>query len=94
MQFEVHIICLTSPFPADLGDLGNYPGSPFMHSDSDILLDPQEDLGTKRYLIQRLHFTFLGNLGLMFVALLSVEEFFVDSDSIPGQCIPSDEEKP
>ncbi|XP_073143750.1 uncharacterized protein [Henckelia pumila] len=53
----------------DLGALGNYPGSPFLPSDSDILLDSpeQEDI---------------------------VEEFFVDSDSIPGQCQPSDEDKP
>ncbi|KAK6158867.1 hypothetical protein DH2020_006181 [Rehmannia glutinosa] len=52
----------------DLGALGNYPGSPFLPSDSDILLDSpeQEDI---------------------------VEEFFVDSDSVPGQCPPSDEEK-
>ncbi|KAL0426111.1 UNVERIFIED_CONTAM: hypothetical protein Sradi_1145900 [Sesamum radiatum] len=52
----------------DLGALGNYPGSPFLPSDSDILLDSpeQEDI---------------------------VEEFFVDSDSVPGQCQPSDEEK-
>ncbi|XP_011093731.1 uncharacterized protein LOC105173611 isoform X2 [Sesamum indicum] len=51
----------------DLGALGNYPGSPFLPSDSDILLDSpeQED----------------------------IEEFFVDSDSVPGQCQPSDEEK-
>lgn len=28
------------------------------------------------------------------VDFVSVEEFFVDSDSIPGQCQPSDEEKP
>ncbi|KAL9228994.1 hypothetical protein vseg_004513 [Gypsophila vaccaria] len=27
----------------DLGPLGNYPGSPFLHSDSDILLDSPED---------------------------------------------------
>ncbi|KAK9758063.1 hypothetical protein RND81_01G204100 [Saponaria officinalis] len=28
----------------DLGPLGNYPGSPFLHSDSDILLDsPEQD---------------------------------------------------
>lgn len=34
------------PF-ADLGALGNYPGSPFLASDSDILLDSpeQEDIG-------------------------------------------------
>ncbi|XP_073270632.1 uncharacterized protein [Primulina huaijiensis] len=52
----------------DLGALGNYSGSPFLPSDSDILLDSpeQEDI---------------------------VEEFFVDSDSIPGQCLPSDEDK-
>ncbi|KAL6575641.1 hypothetical protein OROHE_001018 [Orobanche hederae] len=52
----------------DLGALGNYPGSPFLPSDSDILLDSpeQEDI---------------------------VEEFFVDSDSVPGQYPPSDEEK-
>ncbi|KAH6833850.1 helicase with zinc finger protein [Perilla frutescens var. hirtella] len=52
----------------DLGALGNYPGSPFLPSDSDILLDSpeQDDI---------------------------VEEFFVDSDSVPGQCPPSDEEK-
>lgn len=32
---------------ADLGPLGNYPGSPFLPSDSDILLDSpeQEDIG-------------------------------------------------
>lgn len=32
---------------ADLGSLGNYPGSPFLPSDSDILLDSpeQEDIG-------------------------------------------------
>ncbi|XP_075519636.1 uncharacterized protein LOC142553336 isoform X1 [Primulina tabacum] len=53
----------------DLGALGNYPGSPFLPSDSDILLDSpeQEDI---------------------------VEEFFVDSDSIPEQCQRSDEDKP
>ncbi|XP_042059982.1 uncharacterized protein LOC121804490 isoform X1 [Salvia splendens] len=52
----------------DLGALGNYPGSPFLPSDSDILLDSpeQEDIA---------------------------EEFFVDSDSVPGQCLPADEEK-
>ncbi|CAA0816627.1 Plant protein 1589 of unknown function [Striga hermonthica] len=52
----------------DLGALGNYPGSPFLPSDSDILLrsPEQEDI---------------------------VEEFFVDSDSVPDQCPPSDEEK-
>ena len=34
---------------ADLGALGNYPGSPFLPSDSDILLNSpeNEDLGTK-----------------------------------------------
>lgn len=53
----------------DLGPLGNYPGSPFLPSDSDILLDSPEQDGI-------------------------VEEFFVDSDSIPGQQQPSDEEKP
>jgi len=32
---------------ADLGALGNYPGSPFLPSDSEILLDSpeQEDIG-------------------------------------------------
>ena len=32
---------------ADLGALGNYPGSPFLASDSDILLDSpeQDDIG-------------------------------------------------
>ena len=32
---------------ADLGPLGNYPGSPFLHSDPEILLDSpeQDDLG-------------------------------------------------
>ncbi|XP_042065834.1 uncharacterized protein LOC121809331 isoform X1 [Salvia splendens] len=52
----------------DLGALGNYPGSPFLPSDSDILLDSpeQEDIA---------------------------EEFFVDTDSVPGQCLPADEEK-
>lgn len=32
---------------ADLGALGNYPGSPFLPSDSDILLDSpeQDDIG-------------------------------------------------
>lgn len=32
---------------ADLGPLGNYPGSPFLPSDSEILLDSpeQEDIG-------------------------------------------------
>ncbi|KAI3449264.1 hypothetical protein Pfo_005929 [Paulownia fortunei] len=51
----------------DLGVLGNYPGSPFLPSDSDILLDSpeQED----------------------------IEEFFVDFDSVPGQCPPLEEEK-
>ncbi|EYU32230.1 hypothetical protein ABFS82_02G173600 [Erythranthe guttata] len=51
----------------DLGALGNYPGSPILPSDSDILLDSpeQED----------------------------IEEFFVDSDSVPGPCQLSDEEK-
>ncbi|PIN26527.1 Angiotensin-converting enzyme 2 [Handroanthus impetiginosus] len=61
---------LTADLPnlGDLGALGNYPGSPFLPSDSDILLDSpeQEDI---------------------------VEEFFVDSDSVPGQCQPPDEEK-
>ncbi|XP_073312237.1 uncharacterized protein [Primulina huaijiensis] len=53
----------------DLGALGNYPGSPFLASDSDILLDSaeQDDIG--------------------------VEEFFVDSHIVPGQCQLSDEEK-
>lgn len=34
-------------FYADLGALGNYPGSPFMQSDSDILLESsdQKDIG-------------------------------------------------
>jgi hypothetical protein len=43
MLFLMH--CL-QPF-ADLGDLGNYPGSPFLPSDSEILLDSpeQEDIG-------------------------------------------------
>ncbi|XP_073030526.1 uncharacterized protein [Primulina eburnea] len=52
----------------DLGALGNYPSSPFLASDSDLLLDSaeQDDL---------------------------VEEFFVDSDIVPGQCQLSDEEK-
>ncbi|KAL0412211.1 UNVERIFIED_CONTAM: hypothetical protein Slati_3810800 [Sesamum latifolium] len=52
----------------DLGALENYPSSPFLPSDSDILLDSpeQEDI---------------------------VEEFFVDSDSVPGQCPLPDEEK-
>lgn len=38
------IVCL---FFADLGALGNYPGSPFLHSDSEILLDSPEhdDIG-------------------------------------------------
>ncbi|KAH9625238.1 hypothetical protein KSS87_004519 [Heliosperma pusillum] len=30
-------------FSSDLGPLGNYPGSPFLHSDSDILLDSPEN---------------------------------------------------
>ncbi|KAL3815123.1 hypothetical protein ACJIZ3_016391 [Penstemon smallii] len=51
----------------DLGELGNYPGSPFLPSDSDLLLDSPEPE--------------------------DIEEFFVDSDSIPGPCHPSDEEK-
>ncbi|KAL0290797.1 UNVERIFIED_CONTAM: hypothetical protein Scaly_2656500 [Sesamum calycinum] len=60
-----------TPDLSNLGDLGaleNYPTSPFLPSDSDILLDSpeQEDI---------------------------VEEFFVDSDSVPGQCPPPDEEK-
>jgi len=35
---------------ADLGPLGNYPGSPFLPSDSDILLDSpdQEDIGIQK----------------------------------------------
>lgn len=34
-------------FRADLGPLGNYPGSPFLPSDSEILIDSpeQEDIG-------------------------------------------------
>lgn len=34
-------------FFADLGALGNYPGSPFLPSDSDILLESpdQQDIG-------------------------------------------------
>jgi len=38
---------LNFSFCADLGPLGNYPGSPFLPSDSDILLDSpeQEDIG-------------------------------------------------
>ena len=34
---------------ADLGALGNYPGSPFLPSDSEILLDSpeQEDIGNE-----------------------------------------------
>ena len=33
----------------DLGALGNYPGSPFLPSDSEILLDSseQEDIGNE-----------------------------------------------
>ncbi|EPS67645.1 hypothetical protein M569_07131, partial [Genlisea aurea] len=52
----------------DLGALGNYPGSPFLASDSDILLDSPEQDGI-------------------------VEEFFIDSDSVPGQGQASDEDK-
>jgi hypothetical protein len=35
-------------YVADLGALGNYPGSPFLPSDSEIFLDSpeQEDIGT------------------------------------------------
>ncbi|KAL3624399.1 hypothetical protein CASFOL_031067 [Castilleja foliolosa] len=51
----------------DLGALGNYPASPFLPSDSDILLDSPEQEG--------------------------IEEFFVDSDTVPEQCPPSDEDK-
>ncbi|KAG8363260.1 hypothetical protein BUALT_Bualt19G0003700 [Buddleja alternifolia] len=56
----------------DLGALGNYPGSPFLSSDSDILLNSpeQKHIGKKQ-----------------------VEEFFVDSDSVPGPYPPSDREK-
>ena len=38
---------------ADLGPLGNYPGSPFLPSDSDILLDSpdQEDIGIQKLIL-------------------------------------------
>ncbi|KAL0412214.1 UNVERIFIED_CONTAM: hypothetical protein Slati_3811100, partial [Sesamum latifolium] len=64
----------------DLGALENYPSSPFLPSDSDILLDSpeQEDIGTVLLLV---------------AGFVSVEEFFVDSDSVPGQCPLPDEEK-
>jgi hypothetical protein len=44
-----------NPLPstlADLGALGNYPGSPFLPSDSEILLDSpeQEDIGNGNYI--------------------------------------------
>lgn len=39
-------------FFADLGALGNYPGSPFLPSDSDILLESpdQQDIGNVKYI--------------------------------------------
>lgn len=44
-MFLTHGVCCS--FAADLGALGNYPGSPFLTSDSDILLDSakQDDIG-------------------------------------------------
>lgn len=38
-------------FYADLGALGNYPGSPFLPSDSDMLLESpdQQDIGNVKY---------------------------------------------
>jgi hypothetical protein len=41
------IKCVTLELFADLGALGNYPGSPFLPSDSEILLDSpeNEDIG-------------------------------------------------
>lgn len=41
---------------ADLGPLGNYPGSPFLPSDSDILLDSpeQEDIGRPIFIFSSL----------------------------------------
>lgn len=38
---------------ADLGALGNYPGSPYLRSESEILLDSpeQEDIGRNCFLL-------------------------------------------
>lgn len=46
------INALPSKFLADLGALGNYPGSPFLPSDSEILLDSpeQEDIGNGNWI--------------------------------------------
>lgn len=43
---------LTFKLLADLGALGNYPGSPFLPSDSDILLDSPEpdDIGNQNFI--------------------------------------------
>lgn len=86
----------------DLGPLGNYPGSPFLHSDSDILLDSpdNEDLGIDIlfYFYNRLAVSLMliskvkwFNLLWNFIFYGSVEEFFVDS--VPGPGPQSDEEK-
>ena len=32
-------------------------------------------------------------ISLLVSTFVSAEEFFVDSDSVPGQCLPADEEK-
>lgn len=58
---------------ADLGALGNYPGSPFLPSDSEILLDSPEpeDIGNRNcsnvYLFPDVEETVICNYNLIYI---------------------------
>ncbi|KAK6802836.1 hypothetical protein RDI58_000620 [Solanum bulbocastanum] len=91
----------------DLGSLGNYPGSPFLPSDSDILLDSPEQEDIDRFngwnlLIVGIPFFTLKSCKEFdsdprecSLAFMPFEEFFVDVEAAPGPaaCPQSDEEK-
>lgn len=66
------IVLLTFKLLADLGALGNYPGSPFLPSDSDILLDSPEpeDIGkAESYLLLKFLHHFPENDKMMLIFL-------------------------
>jgi len=82
-------------FPSDLEALENYTGTPFLHSDSDILLDSpdQDDIGNcspLMYLVHHLKCSILTEPSVfLFNPFFPVEYF---ADAINGS--QSDEEKP
>lgn len=76
----------------ELGALGNYTGSPFLPSESDILLDfpEHDDSGSYLTLISYYIIYILITNKVSKSSFSSVEEYFVDNIIGPG----SDEEKP